>query len=120
MYVNKTTSVEPVRNKGRFHLYSDTSKFTMGSVLDQNQNDNPKLIAHVSKRLQEAARNYSITELEMCGLVMNIAGFVHLFKRVELDAIVDHSALTDINKSKAELTTTRIKKIIRGIKFLLI
>ena len=30
--------------KGRFHLYSDTSKFTVGSILYQIQNGKPKLI----------------------------------------------------------------------------
>ena len=52
-------------NKGRFHLYSDTSKFAMGSALYQIQNCKPELIAYVSKKLPEAVRNYSITELEM-------------------------------------------------------
>ena len=47
---------------GGFHLYSDTSKFATGSVLYQIQNGKPKLTAYVSKRLPEAARNYSITE----------------------------------------------------------
>ena len=31
---------------GRFHLYSDTSKFAMGSTLYQIQNGKPKLIAY--------------------------------------------------------------------------
>ena len=56
-------------SKGRSHLYSDTSKFATGSALYQIQNGTPKLIACVSERLPEAARNYSITELEMCGLL---------------------------------------------------
>ena len=47
---------------GRFHLYSDSSKFATGSVLHQIQNGKPKLIAYASKRLPEATRNYSITE----------------------------------------------------------
>ena len=54
-------------NKGRLHLYSDTSKFATGSVLYQIQNGKPKLIPYASKRLPEAARNYSIPELEMHG-----------------------------------------------------
>ena len=62
----------------------------------------------MSKRLPEAARNYSITEMEMCGLAINIASFAHLFKRVDFNAIVDHLALTHIIKSKAEPTTIRI------------
>ena len=41
---------------GRFHLYSDTSKFAMGSALYQTQNEKPKSIAYMSKRLLEAAK----------------------------------------------------------------
>ena len=48
---------------GRFHLYSDTSKFATGSALYQIQNGMPKLIAYASKRLPGAAKSYSITEL---------------------------------------------------------
>ena len=60
---------------GRFHLYSDTSKFATGSTLYQLQNGKPKLIVYASKRLPEATRSYSITELELCGLAINIASF---------------------------------------------
>ena len=97
--------------EGRFHLYSDMSKFAAGSTLYQIQNEKPKLIAHASKRLPEAARSYSITELELCGLAINIASFSHLLKRVDFDAIVDHLALIHIIKSKAEPATARIKKL---------
>ena len=75
---------------GRFHLYSDTSRFPTGSALHQIQNGKPKLIIYTSKRLPEAARNYSITELELSGLAINIASFSHLLKRVDFDAFVDH------------------------------
>ena len=64
--------------KGRFILYSDTSKIATGSMLYQHQDGKPRLIAYASKRMPEAAKNYSITELEMCGLVINIATFSHL------------------------------------------
>ena len=100
---------------GRFHLYSDMSKFATGSVLYQIQGGKPKLIAYASKRLPDAARNYSITELELCGLVINIASFSYLLKRVDFDAIVDHLALTHIIKSKAEPATTRIKRLLELI-----
>ena len=96
---------------GRFHLYSDTSKFATGSALYQIQNGKPKLIAYVSKRLPEAARSYSITELELCGLAINIASFSHLLERVDFDVMVDHLALMHIIKSKMEPVTTRIKTI---------
>ena len=94
---------------GRFHLYLDTSKFATGSALYQIQNGKPKLIMYTSKGLPEAARNYSITELELCGIVINIASFSHLLKRVDFDAAIDLLALTHIIKSKAESAIIRIK-----------
>ena len=74
--------------------------------------DKPRLIAYASKRMPEAAKNYSITELEMCGLAMNIATFSHLLRKVDFDAIVDHLAITHIMRSKAEPATTRIKRLL--------
>ena len=94
---------------GRLHLSSDTSKYMTGSTLYQIQRGKPKLTAYASKRLPEAAKNYSIAELDLCGLAINIASFAHLLKGVDFDALVDHLALTHISKSKAELATTRIK-----------
>ena len=100
---------------GRFNMYSDTSKFATGSRLYQIQNGKPKLISYVSKRLPESAKSYSITELELCGLAINIASFANLLKRVEFDAIVDHLALTHIIRSKMELATSRIKRLLELI-----
>ena len=100
---------------GRFHLYSDTSKFATGSALYQIQNGKPKLIVYVSKRLPEAAKNYSITEVELCGLAISIASFSHLLQGVDFDVIVDHLSLTHIIKSKAEPTITRIKRLLELI-----
>ena len=97
---------------GHFQLYSDTSKFATGSALYQIQNGQPRLIAYASKRMPEVAKNYSITELEMCGLAMNIATFLHLLKKVDFDAIVDHLAITHIMRSKAEPAITRIKRLL--------
>ena len=81
-------------------------------MLYQIQNRQPKLIAYASKRMPEAAKNYSITELEMCGLAMNIATFSHLLKKVDFNAIVDHLAIIHIMRSKAEPSTTRIKRLL--------
>ena len=94
---------------------SDTSKFAAGSALYQIQNGKPRLIAYASKRLPEAVISYSITELELCGLAINIASFSHLLKRVDFDAIVDHLPLTHIIKSKAEPETTRKKRLLEVI-----
>ena len=50
-----------------------------------------------------------ITELELSGLPINIARFSYLLKRV------DHLALIHIIKSKAQLGTTRIKRLLELI-----
>ena len=63
--------------------------------------------------MPEVAKNYSITELEMCGLAINIASFSHLLKRVDFDAVVDHLAIAHIMKSKMELATNRIKRLFK-------
>ena len=47
--------------------------------------------------------------------MINIASFLHLLKRVDFDAIVDYLALTHIIKSKAELATTRTKRLLELI-----
>ena len=83
-----------------------------GTTLYQIQNGQPKLIAYASKRMPEEAKNYSITELEMCRLAMNITTFSHLLKKVYFDAVVDHLAITHIMRSKAEPATTRIKRLL--------
>ena len=100
------------KTTGRFHLYSDTSKFATGSALYQIQNGKPKLIAYASKVLPEAMRNYSITELELYGLAINIVSFCHLLKRVDFDAIIDHLSLTHSIKTKAESATIRIERLL--------
>ena len=97
---------------GRCQLYSDTSKFATGSVLYQIQNGQPRFIAYASKRMPEVGKNYLITELEICGLAINIATFSHLLKKVDFDAVVDHLAIMYIMRSKAEPATTRIKRLI--------
>ena len=98
--------------RGRYLLYSDTSKFATGSALYQVQDGKPKFIAYVNKTMPEAAKNYSITELEMCSLAINIASFAHLLKRVHFDAAVNHLAITHMMKSKMEPATNRIKRIL--------
>ena len=48
----------------------------------------------------------------MCGLAINIASFVHLLRKVDFDAVVDHSAITQIMRSKVEPATNRIKRLL--------
>ena len=110
--LQKTPVLHMPDRVGRFQLYSDTSKYATGGALYQIQNGKPKLIAYSSKRLLEAARNYSIMELEMCGLAINIASFAHLLRKVDFDAIVDHLVITQIMRSKVEPAMNRIKRLL--------
>ena len=48
----------------------------------------------------------------MCGLAMNITTFLHLLKKVDFNAIVDHLTITHIMRSKAEPTTTQVKRLL--------
>ena len=48
-------------------------------------------------------------------MAINIASVSHLLKRVDFDAILDHLALMHIIKSKMELETTRIKRLLELI-----
>ena len=66
----------------------------------------------MSKSLPEAACNYSITELEICGLAINITRFAHLLRNVDFDEVVGHLAITQIMRSKVELATNRIKRLL--------
>ena len=45
-------------------------------------------------------------------MAINITSFVHLLKKVNFDAVVDHLALVDILKSKTEPATPRIKRLL--------
>ena len=49
----------------------------------------------------------------MCGLVINIASFAHLLRKVDFDAVVDHLAITPIIRSKVEPARNRIKILLK-------
>ena len=98
--------------EGRFILYSDTSKEGTGSSLWQIQEGKPKLLGYASKTLPEVCMQYSATELEMTGLLVNMNLWKNLLKHREFDAAVDHVAVTHILKAKTEPATTRIMRLL--------
>ena len=97
---------------GRFILYSDTSIEGTGSSLWQIQESKPRLIGYASKTLPEACSRYSVTELEMTGLLVNMNLWKNLLKHREFDAAVDHVAVAHIMKAKAEPATARIMRLL--------
>ena len=97
---------------GRFILYCDSSRTHTGSSLWQIQEGKPRLIGYASKSLPAPALNYSVTELEMTGMAVNIHLWRHLLHRVEFDCAVDHRAIPYIMKAKTLPATTRIMKLL--------
>ena len=71
-----------------------------------------KVIGYHSKLLPEAAERYSVSELEYKGLIMNVNAFKNILRSVSFYAVVDHSALVEIQRSKREPPTQRFKKFI--------
>lgn len=100
---------------GRLYLYSDTSRKATGSSLWQMINGRQRLIGYHSKTLSTSAGNYSCSELEMCGLLMNIQAFRYLLKGTTFSAFVDHSSLVQIIKSKSEPPTNRMKRYLEKL-----
>ena len=96
-------------------MYCDTSKTHTGSFLWQIQDGKPRLLEYASKYLPEACQNYSVTELEITGLALNIHLWKHLLLRVEFDCAVDHRALTYIMKSKNLPATGRIIRLLEHL-----
>ena len=97
---------------GKFTLVSDTSKLATGAALYQEQQGVLRLVAYNSKQLPEAAMRYSISELELLGLTINIASFKHYLKGENFSVVIDHSALVYIINSEKEPPTLRLKKLL--------
>ena len=97
---------------GRFILYCDSSRTHTGNSLWQVQEGKPRLIGYASRSLPAPAMNYSVTELEMTGMAVNIHLWRHLLHRVEFDCAVDHRAIPYIMKAKTFPATTRIMRLL--------
>ena len=78
----------------------------------QIQEGKPRLIGYASKTLPEDCSRYSVTELEMTGLLVNMNLWKNLLKHRKVDAAVDHVAVAQIMKAKTEPATTRIMRLL--------
>ena len=101
--------------KGIFRLMSDSSILATGAAVYQFQDNNYYIVGYNSKKLPEATKNYSITELELFGLVINIHAFRQLLSHVYFECFCDHSAITYILTSKKKIATRRIQKLIEQL-----
>ena len=100
---------------GHFVLVSDTSKIGCGAALYWKQKGKYHLIAYYSKKLPEAVERYSISELELTGVMANVVAFKHLLRNAIFHVYCDHSALVHILKVKREPPTLRLKKLIENL-----
>ena len=99
--------------KGQFVLVSDTSTIGCGATLYQEQKGKYRVVAYYSKKLPDAVKRYSISELELTGMLANITAFKHILRNTEFIVYCDHSALVHIVKAKREPPTLRLQKINR-------
>ena len=89
--------------------------YTLAVRFWQIQDGFPRLIGYASKTLPPAAANYSVTELEMTGLLMNIHAWRGWTQGAEVDVAVDHKAVVQILKSKELPATGHIGLLIRKL-----
>ena len=83
-----------------------------GSALWQIQEGVPRLIGYASKTLPSACRNYSVTELEMTGMLINLHTWRGFTDKAEIDVAVDHKAVVQIMKAKHPPVTTRVETLL--------
>ena len=76
--------------------------------LYQEQIGRLKLVVYNSKKLPPAAIKYSISELELYGLAVNIHSFKHILRNTDLAVIIDHSALLYILMAKKKTSHLKI------------
>ena len=82
-----------------------------GTVL-QKQGDEWVVIGNHSKRLPQSAKNFSVTELELTGLLVNIRCFMQLLHNRYFEVLVDHKAIEYMIKSRTESPITRLKTLL--------
>ena len=100
---------------GIFRLMSDTSTLAAGAALYQYQGSAFYIVGYNSKKLPKAVQNYSVTELELFGLVVNIYAFKQLLTNVYFEVFCDHSAIVQILNGKKKLPTRRIQRLIEHL-----
>ena len=100
---------------GMFRLMSDTSTLAAGAALYQYQGSAFYIVEYNSKKLPKAVQNYSVTELELFGLVVNIYAFKKLLTNVYFEVFCDHSAIVQILNGKKKLPTRRIQRLIEHL-----
>ena len=78
-------------NKECLTLVSDTTEVACGATLYQTQRGKLRIVGYNPKKLPPAAIRYSISQLELCGLAVNIYSLKHVLRNIKFTIILDHS-----------------------------
>ena len=117
--IKKSLTTPPVlvmpNEKGHFVLVSDTSTVGCGGTLYQQIEGDYRVVAYYSKKLPDAVKRYSISELELTGILANISAFKHILRNVDFTVYCDHSALVHIIQAKREPPTLRLQKLVEHL-----
>lgn len=92
----------------QFILQTDASNYGLGTVLTQNINDEERVIAYASRRLNNAECNYSATEKECLAIVWGIRKMRQYLEGYRFKVITDHLSLKWLNS--IESPTGRIAR----------
>lgn len=77
----------------KFFIQCDASLTGVGGVLFQMKDGSEHPIAFMSKKLNSAQKNYSVTELECLAAVLSIQRFRSYFEGMPFTVITDHASL---------------------------
>ena len=91
-----------------FRPKSDTLREGVHGTLLQKQGDEWVVIRYHSNRLPKSAKNFSVTELELTGLLVNIHSFMQLLHNRYFEVLVDHKVIKYMIKSKTESPMMRL------------
>ena len=87
------------RDEGRYVLDSDASLYGLGTVLQQEQDGDLKVIGYGSRLLTKAERNYTTTKRELLAVIFGFKQFRQFFLGRRFLFRFDHSAITYLRQT---------------------